>query len=161
MRGLALAIVLIGCSSQHADKPASGSLSVIDEGGRGIVTLSSKDELTDGAGLVIGRVDWRAPQVIIGDIRQPLVFDREPTGLSVSTPMGQFHAAVENGVELSVSGKHVGKLVGFSSTKEGWRHLAALVLAIPMLPTPPRGSSPDAAVDLVPPPPPPPPPTKR
>lgn len=161
MKWLAVVIALLGCSGKHAqDTPAPAPLVLVGDDGHGIITLAPNDAILDGTGALVGHVDWKTPEVIVGEVREALAFDIEPPGITITTTMGAWHVAVDGTRELRVDGKPAGKLTGVTRSKEGWRRLAALVLAIPMLPLPPVAPAPpDAAPEIVAPTPPPPPPS--
>jgi hypothetical protein len=133
-------------------------MTLSDDAGHAIAALTENDRISDSTGAEVGHVDWKTPEVIVGTYREALAFDVEIHGISVVTTMATFHVLVDESSELVVDGRRVGKLTGFSPSKEGWRRLAALVLAIPMLPTPPRAAPTPASEVASPPPPPPPPP---
>jgi hypothetical protein len=155
----------MGCSGHHVeDKPVVASLTVLDEDGRTVVALTPENQILDRSGEPFGRIDWRTSEVTVGDIRQPVTFEVEASGIAVTTMMGTWSVVVQNSNELQVNGKHLGTLVAFAPTKDGWRRLAAVVVAIPMLPVAPPEAPADASTprtEAPPPPPPPPPPLKH
>jgi hypothetical protein len=152
-------VIAMGCSGHHVeDRPVVAPLSVVDDGGRTVVVLTPDNQVLDRSGKPVGRVEWSTAEVTIDDIRQPVTFEVESGGIAVTTMMGTWHVVVQNANELQVNGKHAGKLVAFAPTKDGWRRLAAVVVAIPMLPVTPPDNAVDAAVPTIEPPPPLPPP---
>jgi hypothetical protein len=124
----------------------------------------SGGQILDRSGKSVGHVEWSTPDVTIGDVRQRVTFEVESGGIAVTTMMGTWDVVVQNANELKVNGKHVGKLVAFVPTKDGWRRLAAVIVAIPMLPVVPPEDPADAAIptsEVPPATPPPPPPPRR
>ncbi len=136
-------------------------LKLVDHSGQVIAAFAPNDAIVDTTGSVIARVDWKIPEVIVGDESETLKFDRVPEGISVATPTGELHATVDGTGELHVNGTSVGSLVGFDATDEEWRHLAALVFILPIVPKPAPVTPRDASMDALDPPPPPPPPPPR
>jgi hypothetical protein len=152
-------VITTGCSGHHVeDKTGLVPLTLVDDGGQTVVSLTPDDQLRDRSGKPVGRVDWKTTEVTVGDIRQPVTFEVESGGIALTTMMGTWHVVVQNASELQVDGKHVGKLLAFAPTNDGWRRLAAVVVAIPTLPIVPPESRADAAAPTAEPPPPPPPP---
>ncbi|MEO6777066.1 MAG: hypothetical protein ABI467_29310 [Kofleriaceae bacterium] len=159
----ALLLAVLACGKHATPPPAKPTpLALAGDAGQVIVTLTPEDTLTDATGTAIGQVDWKPPVVTVGTTRETLAYDVEGAGISLVTTMGRFHVEVDAAMQLRVDDKPAGTLSGFARTKEGWQRLAALVLAIPMLPTPPERSraappAPPPSDNVAPPPPPPPP----
>src|SRR5438045_1640627 len=107
-------LALVACGKEAAKPPPAKAvtLTLSDDAGRAIATLTPDDAIMDGAGTVVGRVDWHEPAVIIGGTQEALAYDLEARGISVVTSLGTFHAVVDDATELRVDDKPLGKLSG-------------------------------------------------
>jgi hypothetical protein len=131
----------VACGDKEKPAPAMTPALTLSKDGRAIATLTSDDAITDSRGAVVGKVNWNKPEVSVGSVSEVLAFDILDNSVSVVTAMGTFDVTVDDANQMHVNGAPAGTLAGFARTKDGWRRLAALVLAIPMLPSSPEGSA--------------------